>query len=151
MFFNSKQVKTMKKNESLDHISTLLGVGTAIEGTLTFNDTIRLDGSVNGKILSEKGTVIIGERAIVGVNAVQMSRVESLIRAEIEHSIVITGRSTDRPIGSEYPCCRAVADVQGMDVTLEGRYETLALSDDCLDAGRDHLGMEVAIPFPLKR
>jgi cytoskeletal protein CcmA (bactofilin family) len=55
----------MKKKERTDHISTLLGVGTAIEGTLTFKDTIRLDGSVNGKIISEKGTVIIGERAVV--------------------------------------------------------------------------------------
>ena len=55
----------MKKKENADHISTLLGVGTAIEGTLTFKDTIRLDGSVTGKIVSEKGTVIIGERATV--------------------------------------------------------------------------------------
>jgi cytoskeletal protein CcmA (bactofilin family) len=55
----------MKKKESADHISTLLGIGTAIEGTLTFRDTIRLDGTVNGKINSEKGTLIIGERAKV--------------------------------------------------------------------------------------
>jgi cytoskeletal protein CcmA (bactofilin family) len=55
----------MRKKESTNHISTLLGIGTTFEGTLTFKDTIRLDGRVNGKILSEKGTVIIGERAVV--------------------------------------------------------------------------------------
>jgi cytoskeletal protein CcmA (bactofilin family) len=55
----------MKKDEAVNHISTLLGTGTAIEGTLNFKETIRLDGNVNGKIISEKGTLIIGERAVV--------------------------------------------------------------------------------------
>lgn len=55
----------MKKKDTGDHISTLLGIGTTIEGTLAFKDTIRLDGRVKGKIFSEKGTVIIGERAMV--------------------------------------------------------------------------------------
>ena len=51
----------MKKKEHTDHISTLLGVGTTVEGNLAFNDTIRLDGKVSGKINSEKGTLIVGE------------------------------------------------------------------------------------------
>ncbi len=53
----------MKKRETADHISTLLGMGTSIEGTLAFKDTIRLDGAVNGNIISERGVLIIGERA----------------------------------------------------------------------------------------
>ncbi|MGA6924036.1 MAG: polymer-forming cytoskeletal protein [Desulfosarcina sp.] len=57
----------MKKKDrtNSDSISTLLGMETTIEGSLVFKDTIRVDGTVNGKILSEKGTVIIGERAVV--------------------------------------------------------------------------------------
>ena len=55
----------MKKRETADHISTLLGMGTSIEGTLAFKDTIRLDGAVNGTIISENGVLIIGERATV--------------------------------------------------------------------------------------
>jgi cytoskeletal protein CcmA (bactofilin family) len=55
----------MKRKDTTDHISTLLGMGTTIEGTLAFEDTIRLDGKVVGKILSEKGTLIIGERATI--------------------------------------------------------------------------------------
>ncbi|WP_162459168.1 bactofilin family protein [Desulfosarcina ovata] len=55
----------MKKKEPADHISTLLGTGTTIEGTLAFKDTIRLDGAVSGKIVSEKGMLIVGERAVV--------------------------------------------------------------------------------------
>ncbi len=53
----------MKRKAATDQISTLLGIGTIIEGTLVFQDTIRLDGKVNGKIISEKGTLIVGERA----------------------------------------------------------------------------------------
>ena len=55
----------MKRKEATDHISTLLGMETNIDGTLAFKDTIRLDGKVVGKIVSEKGTLIVGERAIV--------------------------------------------------------------------------------------
>lgn len=46
-------------------ISTLLGRDTEIEGTFTFKDTIRVDGRINGKLVSEKGTVIIGENAVI--------------------------------------------------------------------------------------
>ena len=55
----------MKRKDTTDQISTLLGMGTAIEGILNFNDTIRLDGKVVGKIFSEKGTLIVGERAVI--------------------------------------------------------------------------------------
>ena len=55
----------MKRKETTDHISTLLGMGTTIEGTLVFQDTIRLDGKVVGKIVSEKGTLLVGERGHV--------------------------------------------------------------------------------------
>jgi cytoskeletal protein CcmA (bactofilin family) len=44
----------MKKKENADHISTLLGIGTTIEGTLAFKDTIRLDGAVDGKFFQKK-------------------------------------------------------------------------------------------------
>lgn len=66
MFKKRNQGESMKKKKELsDPISTLLGIGTAIEGTLAFKDTIRLDGTVNGKILSENGSLIIGEKAVV--------------------------------------------------------------------------------------
>ncbi len=44
-------------------ISTLLGRDTAIEGTLNFKETIRVDGSVKGKLISSDGTLIVGEHA----------------------------------------------------------------------------------------
>ena len=55
----------MRKEKSNDTISTLLGAGTSVEGTLEFRDTIRLDGQVRGKIISPSGTLIIGEKALI--------------------------------------------------------------------------------------
>ncbi len=46
-------------------ISTLLGRDTAIEGTLTFKETIRVDGRISGKLISPEGTVIVGEHAVL--------------------------------------------------------------------------------------
>jgi cytoskeletal protein CcmA (bactofilin family) len=55
----------MRKEKNTETISTLLGAGTAVEGTLEFRDTIRLDGQVRGKIISPSGTLIIGEKALI--------------------------------------------------------------------------------------
>lgn len=46
-------------------ISTLLGRDTQIEGTLMFQETIRIDGRVKGKLISSTGTVIVGEKASI--------------------------------------------------------------------------------------
>lgn len=59
-----KKEKTRPQTES-NTISTLLGRDTQIEGTLTFQETIRIDGAVKGKLISSKGTVIVGEKAII--------------------------------------------------------------------------------------
>jgi cytoskeletal protein CcmA (bactofilin family) len=55
----------MGKEKNSETISTLLGAGTSVEGTLEFRDTIRLDGQVRGKVISPSGTLIIGEKALV--------------------------------------------------------------------------------------
>ena len=59
-----KKEKKYSGNESAT-ISTLLGRDTTIEGTLSFKETIRVDGHVIGKLASEDGTVIVGENAIL--------------------------------------------------------------------------------------
>jgi len=55
----------MKKEKKTATISTLLGADTKIEGIIEFEKTIRLDGKVNGKIISKNGTVIVGEKAVI--------------------------------------------------------------------------------------
>ncbi|MGD8702073.1 MAG: polymer-forming cytoskeletal protein [Desulfosarcina sp.] len=100
----------MKKRESMDHISTLLGVGTAIDGTLAFKDTIRLDGAVNGKILSEKGTVVIGERAVVEA---QIRVGTAIIKGTVNGHI----QATDRI--EVYPPAKITGDIQAPVVSIE--------------------------------
>ena len=100
----------MKKKESADHISTLLGVGTTIEGTLAFKDTIRLDGSVNGKVVSEKGTVIIGERATVDATIrVGAAIVKGTVNGHIQ--------AGDRI--EVYPPAKITGDIQAPAIAIE--------------------------------
>ena len=90
----------MKRKDATDHISTLLGMGTTIEGTLVFQDTIRLDGKVVGKVLSEKGTLIVGERAIIDadiqvgtaiINGTVNGHIQAAERIDVHAPAKITG------------------------------------------------------------
>ena len=81
-------------------ISTLLGRDTEIEGSLTFKETIRVDGRIKGKLMSSQGTVIIGENATieadvqVGVAIIRgkvHGRVEAGQRIEIYAPAQVTG------------------------------------------------------------
>jgi cytoskeletal protein CcmA (bactofilin family) len=49
-----------KINEAENHTINLIGTGTVIEGNVTSNGDIRLDGTLKGN-MSTKGKVIIGE------------------------------------------------------------------------------------------
>jgi cytoskeletal protein CcmA (bactofilin family) len=74
------------KEKGTDPISTFLGVETAIEGAVSFTGTIRLDGKVTGKIESQSGTVIIGEKAVIEADiaagvVIVMGRVKGMIDA----------------------------------------------------------------------
>ena len=100
----------MKKKDNADHISTLLGVGTAIEGTLAFKDTIRLDGSVNGKITSDKGTLVIGERAVVEA---QIRVGTAIIKGTVNGHI----QAADRI--EVYPPAKINGDIQAPVVSIE--------------------------------
>lgn len=81
-------------------ISTLLGRDTMIEGTLTFKETIRVDGEIKGKLISPEGTLIVGEHAAldadikVGVAIVRgkvTGRVEAGQRIELYSPAQVTG------------------------------------------------------------
>jgi cytoskeletal protein CcmA (bactofilin family) len=81
-------------------ISTLLGLDTEIEGTLQFKDTIRVDGKIRGQLVSEKGTVIVGEKATldadvnVGVAIIRGTingRVEARERIEVYAPAKVSG------------------------------------------------------------
>ncbi len=81
-------------------ISTLLGRDTVIEGSLSFKETIRIDGRVSGKLISTEGTVIVGENAVldadlqVGVAVIRgkiNGRIEAAQRIEIYAPAQVNG------------------------------------------------------------
>ena len=100
----------MTKTKTSDAITMLLGPGTAIEGTIEFKDTIRLEGNVRGKILSSDGTVIIGETAEVqGEISVNVA----VIRGKVN------GRIVARKRVEFYSPARIKADIQSPAVSIQ--------------------------------
>jgi cytoskeletal protein CcmA (bactofilin family) len=87
----------MKKEKKTDRISTFIGADASIDGTIEFKGTIRVDGRVNGKIVSSGGTVVVGENAAVdaelSVNvAVVMGEVNGTVEAKERIEVYPPGR-----------------------------------------------------------
>lgn len=87
----------MRQKQKSESISTFLGSDASIEGTLEFQGVIRLDGHVKGRIYSENGTVIVGEKAIVDADiwvdcAVIMGEVNGTIEAREKIEVYSPGR-----------------------------------------------------------
>ncbi len=100
----------MTKSKTSDALAMLLGPGTAVEGTIAFKDTVRLEGSVNGKISSSDGTVIIGETAEVqGDIMVNIA----IIRGKV------TGKIEARTRIEVYPPARIEGDIQSRAVSIQ--------------------------------
>jgi cytoskeletal protein CcmA (bactofilin family) len=100
----------MKKEKQPDTISTFLGHGTSIDGTLEFQGTIRLDGDVKGQVISQNGTLIIGDKAVVKAQV----RVDTaIVRGEINGSIEAKKRV------EAYPPARIIGDIQAPEIIIE--------------------------------
>jgi cytoskeletal protein CcmA (bactofilin family) len=100
----------MKKDKNVDTVSTFLGGETGIEGTLTFKGAIRLDGKVDGKIISQDGTAIIGEQA--RINA-EIKVAVAIIKGEVNGCIEAKQRI------EAYPPARITGDIQAPVVAIE--------------------------------
>ena len=100
----------MKKEKQTDTISTFLGHGTSIDGTLEFQGTIRLDGDVKGQVISQNGTLIIGDTSVVQAQV----RVDTaIVRGEIYGSIEAKTRI------EAHPPARIIGDIQAPEITVE--------------------------------
>lgn len=94
-----------KQNKPQGRIDSLIGVGTTIEGDITFTGGLRIDGEVRGNVKSagdQSGTLVISEQA----------RVEG----EVHVSHVVVNGSVIGPIfSSEFlelqPRARVTGDV----------------------------------------
>jgi cytoskeletal protein CcmA (bactofilin family) len=99
----------MKKEKQVETVSTFLGAETGIEGTLAFKGAIRLDGKVNGKIVSQDGTAIIGEKA--QINA-EIRVAAAIVKGEVNGSIEATQRI------EVYPPARIIGDIQAPVISI---------------------------------
>ncbi len=100
----------MIKTKQTDTITMLLGPDTTIEGTVEFENTVRLEGEVVGKIYSTAGKLIIGETAVV--------------KGEIMVSVaIIMGRVNGKIHAGKrvevYPPGRVEGDIQSPAVLIE--------------------------------
>lgn len=113
-----------KKGPKSDSISTFLGPDATVEGTLSFQGTIRLDGNFKGKIASSGGTVIVGEQAAVDADltvgiAIVMGEMKGTIDASERIEI--------------YPPGRIAGDIQSPVVAIE---EGGVFNGHCVMTGR---------------
>ncbi len=99
-----------RKENNTDHISTLLGMGTAIEGNLVFEDTIRVDGKVDGKIRSDKGTLVVGERAMI---TAEIQVATAIINGTVNGNINATEK-----IDAHAPA-KITGDIQAPTISIE--------------------------------
>ena len=100
----------MKKEKNTDRISTFIGADASIDGTIEFKGTIRVDGKVKGKLVSNGGTVVVGEKAAVDAElqvnvAVVMGEVNGVIEAKERIEV--------------YPPGRVVGDIKSPVVSIE--------------------------------
>jgi len=66
--------------------TTILGQGSAFEGKLTFEGTVRIDGEFSGEIRT-RGTLIIGTGALVRA---EVSAASVMVEGEIHGDIIAT-------------------------------------------------------------
>jgi len=100
----------MKKDKKIDSISTFLGSDTSFEGTIEFQGTIRVDGRVKGKICSQGGTLIVGEKAVIDADIIADAVV---IMGEVNGTIDAKKRI------EVYPPGRLGGNVQAAVISIE--------------------------------
>jgi len=99
-----------KKDKGQDSISTFLGQDASVNGTLAFHGTIRIDGKIEGKLTSDGGTVIVGEKAVVSAD---LEVGTAIVMGEVSGTISAAERI------ELYPPGRISGDVQSPVIAIE--------------------------------
>ena len=98
MKFGKSSTSTVTSSDApTSDLRGFLGEGTEITGELTFRDLLRVDGNISGKIISESGTLLVGERGYVkaSVEAANVSvsgTIEGTVTAKNKVEIHPTGK-----------------------------------------------------------
>ncbi len=100
----------MKTNKRKDSISTFIGPDVSIEGVIEFEGTIRLDGHIKGKIYTNSGTVIVGEKAVLDADVIVDT---AIIMGEVNGTVDARERI------EVYPPGRVLGNIQAPVISIE--------------------------------
>jgi len=120
----------MTKKHSIDHpadVATVLGVNTALSGTLRFESSLMVRGRFEGDI-DAKGTLYIDEGAVVDAGRVRAMNimVAGTVRGDLEAADRVELRSTAQVRGNVRTAKLRIAD----GVIFEGRCEMLRSGEE---------------------
>jgi len=88
--------KDMKVEEEITNSSNLIGKGTIIEGNIEASGNVRIEGQINGDILS-KSKVALGVTSYVNGNLIaQYADVEGEVKGKLEISEVLVLKSSSK-------------------------------------------------------
>jgi cytoskeletal protein CcmA (bactofilin family) len=87
------------KRKKVGAISTFIGADAVIEGNVSFQGVLHMEGAVTGNIRSREGTLIIGESATVNArilveSAIIKGKVEGTVEAETSIDVSSSARIT---------------------------------------------------------
>lgn len=115
-----------KANKPLNHIDSLIGAGTRIDGNITFSGGLRIDGQVRGNITAtgdKPSTLVLSDQAVIEG------------RIQVSHA-VINGTVIGPIHSNEYLELQAKAKVSGevcykiMEIQLGASIEGMLLRQD---------------------
>jgi cytoskeletal protein CcmA (bactofilin family) len=100
MKFGKSQSSPHLPSESLSgDLRGFLGEGTEIKGEVKFDEILRVDGSVSGKVTSDSGTLLVGERGYIKAN-IEAGSVS--VSGTIEGTVTAKNKVEIHPTGKVY-------------------------------------------------
>jgi len=108
----------LKRSKGGEAISTFLGPGVSIEGSIEFTDTIRLDGRFRGRINGPGGVLIVGQGAAIEAE-IQVG--VALIQGEVGGTLRAAERIEIHPPGKMTGEIQAPVVVIARGATFNGR------------------------------
>lgn len=109
----------MKKNNNfVSGESTVIGVGTVLEGTLKAGMSARIDGTINGDVTSA-GTIVVANEGVINGN---ISAADIKISGVVNGNVVATGKIELVADG------KLIGDIKAASLSIE---ETAIFEGNC--------------------
>ena len=97
MFGRDKEKEEKKKT---GEITGFIGKGVAMEGRITFEDTMRIDGSFKGDISAPSGALVVGEGGYIeGEIRVASAVITGMVKGKLEAAVRVELKSPGKMTG----------------------------------------------------